>query len=122
MSGFEVAEGAFPLADLLAADEVFTSSSVGGDAGRRGRRQPFEHGPAAAALQAALRKQAERDVSRLIFKVAVRFRTALYRLSGGRLGGNLSRAPVLLLTVAGRKSGKRRTTPLLYSREGDTSS
>ena len=58
-------------------------------------------------------------MSRLIFKVASTFHTALYRLSGGRLGGNLGRAPVLLLTVAGRKSGKRRTTPLLYSRDGD---
>jgi len=58
-------------------------------------------------------------VNRLIFKVAGTFHTALYRLSGGRLGGKMGQAPVLLLTVAGRKSGKRRTTPLLYSREGD---
>jgi deazaflavin-dependent oxidoreductase (nitroreductase family) len=58
-------------------------------------------------------------VNRLIFKVAGTFHTALYRVSGGRLGGKMGQAPVLLLTVAGRKSGKRRTTPLLYSREGD---
>jgi deazaflavin-dependent oxidoreductase (nitroreductase family) len=39
----------------------------------------------------------------------------LYRASGGRLGGRIrSGAPVLLLTTTGRKSGKRRTTPLLY--------
>ena len=31
----------------------------------------------------------------------------------------MGKAPVLLLTVAGRKSGKRRTTPLLYGRDGD---
>ena len=56
--GYEVAEGAFPLAELLEADEVFTSSSV-----REvmpvvavdGR--PFERGPAAAALQTALREK-----------------------------------------------------------------
>jgi 4-amino-4-deoxychorismate lyase len=58
-AGFDVAEGAFPLAALLDADEVFTSSSV-----REvmpavdvdGRR--FERGPAAAALLAALRAAA----------------------------------------------------------------
>ena len=55
-AGYTVEEGAFALDDLLAADEVFTSSSV-----REvmpvvavdGRR--FERGPAAASLQAALR-------------------------------------------------------------------
>lgn len=38
----------------------------------------------------------------------------LYRASGGRIGGRLKAAPVLLLTTTGRRSGKRRTTPLLY--------
>jgi 4-amino-4-deoxychorismate lyase len=58
-AGFEVAEGTFPLTDLLDAEEAFSSSSV-----REvmpvvavdGR--PFERGPAAAALQAALRAAA----------------------------------------------------------------
>ena len=45
--------------------------------------------------------------------------TALYRLSGGKVAGRMGKAPVLLLTVTGRKSGKRRTTPLLYGRDGD---
>jgi deazaflavin-dependent oxidoreductase (nitroreductase family) len=45
--------------------------------------------------------------------------TALYRASGGRLGGSMKKAPVLLLTTKGRKTGKVRTTPLLYSRDGD---
>jgi deazaflavin-dependent oxidoreductase (nitroreductase family) len=44
---------------------------------------------------------------------------ALYRWSGGRIGGRMGRAPVLLLTVAGRRTGKLRTTPLLYGRAGD---
>ena len=38
----------------------------------------------------------------------------LYRVSGGRLAGKLAGAPVLLLDHVGRKSAKRRTTPLLY--------
>jgi deazaflavin-dependent oxidoreductase (nitroreductase family) len=36
-------------------------------------------------------------------------------VSGGRLAGRIAGgAPVLLLTTTGRKSGKQRTTPLLY--------
>jgi deazaflavin-dependent oxidoreductase (nitroreductase family) len=38
----------------------------------------------------------------------------LYRLSGGRIGGRLDRTPVLLLTTTGRKSGQRRTAPVVY--------
>jgi len=43
----------------------------------------------------------------------------LYRLTSGRLGGKLAGAPVLLLDHVGRKSGKRRTTPLLYMTKGE---
>jgi len=41
----------------------------------------------------------------------------LYRMSGGRIGGRFKAAPVLLLTTTGRKSGKQRTTPLLYGQD-----
>jgi deazaflavin-dependent oxidoreductase (nitroreductase family) len=37
-----------------------------------------------------------------------------YRLTGGSLGGKFRGGPVLLLTSKGRKSGKPRTTPLMY--------
>jgi deazaflavin-dependent oxidoreductase (nitroreductase family) len=37
-----------------------------------------------------------------------------YRLSGGLIGGRFGRARMLLLTTTGRKSGRARTTPLLY--------
>ncbi len=43
----------------------------------------------------------------------------LYRLTRGRLGGRIGRAPVLLLTSTGRKSGQRRTAPVLYMRDGN---
>jgi F420H(2)-dependent quinone reductase len=43
----------------------------------------------------------------------------LYRLSGGRIGGKVGRAPVLLLTTTGRKSGQPRTAPVLYLADGD---
>ena len=43
-----------------------------------------------------------------------------YRLSGGRVGGRWKRRnPILLLEHEGRRSGKRRTTPLVYMRDGD---
>ena len=42
-----------------------------------------------------------------------------YRFSGGRIGGRLGHLPILLLTTMGRKSGRKRTTPLVYLRDGD---
>jgi deazaflavin-dependent oxidoreductase (nitroreductase family) len=42
-----------------------------------------------------------------------------YRLSRGAIGGRLFGNPVLLLTTMGRRTGKKRTTPLLYLREGE---
>jgi deazaflavin-dependent oxidoreductase (nitroreductase family) len=42
----------------------------------------------------------------------------LYRLTGGKLGG-WTLGPVLLLDHVGRKSGQRRTTPLLYLKDGE---
>jgi deazaflavin-dependent oxidoreductase (nitroreductase family) len=44
---------------------------------------------------------------------------ALYRRTGGKLGGRFRGAPCLLLTVTGRKSGQPRTAPLIYGRDGD---
>jgi deazaflavin-dependent oxidoreductase (nitroreductase family) len=38
----------------------------------------------------------------------------IYRLSGGRLASKIGRAPVLLLTTTGRKSGLQRTAPVVY--------
>ena len=46
--------------------------------------------------------------------------TWVYRLSSGRVGGKFrGGAPVMLLTTIGRKSGRRRTAPLLYLRNDD---
>jgi 4-amino-4-deoxychorismate lyase len=56
---YQIAEGVYPLADVVAAEEAFTTSSVREvmpvvelDA------RPLERGPAADALQQALREQA----------------------------------------------------------------
>src|SRR5262245_36895901 len=43
----------------------------------------------------------------------------LYRTSGGRLGGRTFGARILLLDHVGRKSGKRRTSPLIHVVDGD---
>jgi deazaflavin-dependent oxidoreductase (nitroreductase family) len=46
--------------------------------------------------------------------------TWIYRVSGGRWMGRFpSGAPVCLLTTRGRKSGQRRTVPLLFLPDGD---
>lgn len=42
----------------------------------------------------------------------------LYRLTGGRVGGKVGKAPVLLLTTTGRKSGEPRTAPVVYLEDG----
>jgi F420H(2)-dependent quinone reductase len=58
-------------------------------------------------------------VKNWILRVGGGLHTRLYRMSGGRIGGKMQKAPVLLLTTTGRKSGKARTQPLLYTRDGE---
>lgn len=44
----------------------------------------------------------------------------VYRLSHGRVAGHVpSGAPICLVTTVGRKTGRRRTVPLLYLPDGD---
>jgi deazaflavin-dependent oxidoreductase (nitroreductase family) len=47
-----------------------------------------------------------------------RWHVALYRLTGGLLGGRMDGLEMLLLTTTGRKTGKARTVPLPYFRDG----
>src|SRR4051794_10317830 len=42
-----------------------------------------------------------------------------YRASRGRVGRTFKGSPVLLLDHVGRKSGKQRTSPLIYGEDGD---
>jgi deazaflavin-dependent oxidoreductase (nitroreductase family) len=53
-----------------------------------------------------------------LVKAFVDLNVRVYRLSGGRLGGKVKGAPVLLLDHVGRKTGRTRTTPVLYLRDG----
>lgn len=43
----------------------------------------------------------------------------LYRLTNGSIGAKLGGRPMVLLTTTGRKSGKQRTIPLQYMKDGD---
>ncbi len=52
-------------------------------------------------------------------RVATKLHMFVYRVTGGRLGGRMVGAPVLLLTTTGRKTGKQRTIPLLYLEDGE---
>ena len=59
------------------------------------------------------------EASTLLTRLFIQFHIALYRLTGGILGGSTPSAHVLLLTTTGRKSGQPRTTPLRYLPHGD---
>jgi deazaflavin-dependent oxidoreductase (nitroreductase family) len=53
-------------------------------------------------------------------RVATRLHNSLYRATAGRIGGGIpGSGPVLLLTTNGRKTGRERTVPLLYLRDGE---
>ncbi|MFN0074545.1 MAG: nitroreductase family deazaflavin-dependent oxidoreductase [Chloroflexota bacterium] len=54
----------------------------------------------------------------LLIKLMTTVHLVVLRLSKGRLGASFGNAPVLLLTVQGRTSGRPRTVPLLYLRDG----
>lgn len=55
-----------------------------------------------------------------VINVMSALNTWAFRMSGGKLGARFpGGAPVLLLTTVGRKSGARRTAPLLYLKDGE---
>ena len=42
-----------------------------------------------------------------------------FRTNEGRVGGQFAGAPMLLLTTTGRRSGTKRTNPMMYLADGD---
>lgn len=66
----------------------------------------------------AIRKTGKLPMSRnlffKIFRIFVAINVSLYRLTSGKFGGKVQGLPVLLLTTIGRKTGKKRITPLGY--------
>jgi deazaflavin-dependent oxidoreductase (nitroreductase family) len=53
-----------------------------------------------------------------LLRLVTRLHVAAYRATGGRIGGRLAGAPVLLLYHVGRKSGKTFVAPLLCLEDG----
>ena len=54
-----------------------------------------------------------------VLRAAGKLNVPVYRASRGRLFGRIGRAPVLLVTTTGRRSGKPRTAPVLYLADGE---
>jgi len=58
--------------------------------------------------------------ARRVMRILTRLTVWAYRASKGRVGGKfLHGAPVCLLTMTGRKSGRRLSVPLIYTPHGD---
>jgi deazaflavin-dependent oxidoreductase (nitroreductase family) len=56
---------------------------------------------------------------KLVMRIMSRAQVWAYRVSGGKLASTFRGVPVCLLTMTGRKTGKRRTLPLMYTPHGD---
>ena len=54
-----------------------------------------------------------------IVKMFTGLHVFLYHTSGGKIWGKMGSNPVLLLTTTGRKTGKQRTTPVVFTRKND---
>jgi deazaflavin-dependent oxidoreductase (nitroreductase family) len=61
----------------------------------------------------------KRKIITRIARLVTSIHVAAYRATKGKAGGSVSGLKVLLLTTLGRKTGRRRTTPLGYLPEGD---
>ena len=59
------------------------------------------------------------NVQRALMRTGGRISVALYRATGGRIGGRARGISVLLLTVPGRRTGVAHTTSVSYFLEGD---
>ena len=63
-----------------------------------------------------------KDLSRpakMALKLGSGAHAGVYRVTGGKLLGRMGESPILLLNTVGRKSGKKRTSPLLYVMDGE---
>jgi deazaflavin-dependent oxidoreductase (nitroreductase family) len=58
-------------------------------------------------------------VENFFFKIFAPFHAWLLKTFKGRFLGTMGAAPVLTLTVPGRRSGQLRASPLLYVRDGN---
>lgn len=54
---------------------------------------------------------------RFVMRLFLAIHVALYRATNGKIGGRMFGGNVLILTTTGRRSGKRRDTPVMYVRD-----
>jgi F420H(2)-dependent quinone reductase len=59
------------------------------------------------------------QMANLGFRILGGMHRRVYRLTGGKVGGQIGKLPVLLLTTIGRRSGRPRTQPLAYAQASD---
>lgn len=52
-------------------------------------------------------------------RAATKLHSFVYRATGGKVAGRIFGSPILLLITTGRKTGERRTSPLLYLQDGE---
>jgi deazaflavin-dependent oxidoreductase (nitroreductase family) len=71
------------------------------------RKQTAQHLPLSIRLTAVL------------LPVFTKIHIALYRRTGGAIGGRIAGNPILLLTTIGRKTEQQRITALAYIADGD---
>jgi deazaflavin-dependent oxidoreductase (nitroreductase family) len=67
-------------------------------------------------------RSTERDLSgpaKLALKLGSGAHAGVYRATGGKLFGRMGKSPILLLNTVGRKTGRKRTSPLLYVMDGE---
>jgi F420H(2)-dependent quinone reductase len=61
----------------------------------------------------------ERPVFAWLFKLFTKIQVAIFRSTNGKMLASMRDMPILLLSTVGRKSGRIRTTPLMYLRDGE---
>jgi deazaflavin-dependent oxidoreductase (nitroreductase family) len=67
-------------------------------------------------------RSTEKDPSvsaRLAWKLGSGAHAGVYRATGGKLFGRVGKSRILLLNTIGRKTGRKRTSPLLYVMDGE---
>lgn len=58
-------------------------------------------------------------MNKTLMKVFSKINIFVYRLTNGKLMGSLKGSPICLVTMTGRKSGRRITIPLIYVAHGE---
>jgi deazaflavin-dependent oxidoreductase (nitroreductase family) len=58
-------------------------------------------------------------MNKALMKIASKVNVFVYGLTGGRLMGSMGGSPICLVTMTGRRSGKKRTLPLIYVANGE---